>query len=119
MGYSFSSFRKQGEASVTISVAANEGTDERSASVFLECGDNRETIVVSQKQKNALIVSQQSYQLPAGESEVEVEVEANVAFEVQVSDTWIEPISTRSLENRCWLFVYWLTTVTTNEVEIS
>lgn len=110
---------KQGEASVTISVAANEGTDERSASVFLECGDNRKTIVVSQKQKDALIVSQQSYQLPAGESEIEVEVEANVAFEVETSDTWIEQISTRSLENRCWLFVYWLTTVTTNEVEVS
>ena len=95
---------KQGEASVTISVAANEGTDERSASVFLECGDNRETIVVSQKQKDALIISQQSYQLPASESEVEVEVEANVAFEVQVSDTWIEPISTRSLEKSVLAF---------------
>ena len=95
---------KQGEASVTISVAANEGTDERSASVFLECGDNRKTIVVSQKQKDALIVSQQSYQLPAGESEIEVEVEANVAFEVQVSDTWIEPISTRSLEKSVLAF---------------
>ena len=95
---------KQGEASVTISVAANEGTDERSASVFLECGDNRETIVVSQKQKNALIVSQQSYQLPAGESEIEVEVEANVAFEVEVSDTWIEQIPTRSLEKSMLAF---------------
>ena len=95
---------KQGEASVTISVAANEGTDERSASVFLECGDNRETIVVSQKQKNALIVSQQSYQLPAGESEIEVEVEANVAFEVEVLDTWIEQISTRSLEKSVLAF---------------
>lgn len=95
---------KQGEASVTISVAANEGTDERSASVFLECGDNRKTIVVSQKQKDALIVSQQSYQLPAGESEIEVEVEANVAFEVETSDTWIEQISTRSLEKSVLAF---------------
>ena len=95
---------KQGEASVTISVAANEGTDERSASVFLECGDNRKTIVVSQKQKDALIVSQQSYQLPAGESEIEVEVEANVAFEVEVSDTWIEQIPTRSLEKSVLVF---------------
>ena len=95
---------KQGEASVAISVAANEGTDERSASVFLECGDNRETIVVSQKQKDALIVSQQSYQLPAGESEIEVEVEANVAFEVETSDTWIEQISTRSLEKSVLAF---------------
>lgn len=95
---------KQGEASVAISVAANEGTDERSASVFLECGDNRETIVVSQKQKDALIVSQQSYQLPAGESEIEVEVEANVAFEVEVSDTWIEQIPTRSLEKSVLAF---------------
>lgn len=79
---------KAGEASVTISVAANDGTDERTASVFLDCGDSRETIVVSQKQKDALIVSRQSYELSAGESLIEVEV----------SDTWIEQISTRSLE---------------------
>ena len=79
---------KVGEASVTISVAANDGTDERTASVFLDCGDSRETIVVSQKQKDALIVSRQSYELSAGESLIEVEV----------SDTWIEQISTRSLE---------------------
>ena len=89
---------KAGEASVTISVAANDGTDERTASVFLDCGDSRETIVVSQKQKDALIVSRQSYELSAGESLIEVEVEANVTFEVEVSDTWIEQISTRSLE---------------------
>ena len=89
---------KAGEASVTISVAANDGTDERTASVFLDCGDSRETIVVSQKQKDALIVSRQSYELSAGESLIEVEVEANVTFEVEVSDTWIEHISTRSLE---------------------
>lgn len=79
---------KAGEASVTISVAANDGTDERTASVFLDCGDSRETIVVTQKQKDALIVSRQSYELSAGESLIEVEV----------SDTWIEQISTRSLE---------------------
>ena len=84
---------KVGEASVTISVAANDGTDERTASVFLDCGDSRETIVVSQKQKDALIVSHQSYELSAGESLIEVEVEANVTFEVEVSDTWIEQIS--------------------------
>lgn len=89
---------KAGEASVTISVAANDGTDERTASVFLDCGDSRETIVVSQKQKDALIVSRQSYELSAGEFLIEVEVEANVTFEVEVSDTWIEQISTRSLE---------------------
>ena len=89
---------KAGEASVTISVAANDGTDERTSSVFLDCGDSRETIVVSQKQKDALIVSRQSYELSAGESLIEVEVEANVTFEVEVSDTWIEHISTRSLE---------------------
>ena len=89
---------KAGEASVTISVAANDGTDERTASVFLDCGDSRETIVVSQKQKDALIVSRQSYELSAGESLIEVEVEANVTFEVEVSDTWIEQVSTRSLE---------------------
>lgn len=89
---------KAGEASVTISIAANDGTSERTASVFLDCGGSRETIVVSQKQKDALIVSRQSYELPAGESLIELEVEANVTFEVKLSDAWIEQVLTRSLE---------------------
>lgn len=89
---------KAGDASVTVTVASNEGTDERTASVFLECGDIRTTIVVTQKQKDALIISQQSYEVPAGESVIDVEIEANVAFETTISDTWIELVDTRSME---------------------
>lgn len=93
-----------GEGSVMVTVASNESTDERSASVFLVCGDEQETIVVTQKQKDALILSQQVYELPASESTIELEVQANVSYEVSVSADWIEPLTSRSLTKETLTF---------------
>lgn len=93
-----------GEGSVMVTVASNESTDERSASVFLVCGDEQETVVVTQKQKDALILSQQVYELPASESTIELEVQANVSYEVSVSADWIEPLTSRSLTKETLTF---------------
>lgn len=93
-----------GEGSVTVTVASNESTDERSASVFLVCGEEQETVVVTQKQKDALILSQQVYELPASESTIELEVQANVSYEVSVSADWIEPLTSRSMTKETLVF---------------
>ena len=93
-----------GEGSVTVTVASNEGTDERSASVFLVCGEEQETVVVTQKQKDALILSQQVYELPAEESTIELEVQSNVSYETSVSVDWIEPVTSRSLTQETLVF---------------
>lgn len=93
-----------GEGSVTVTVASNEGTDERSASVFLVCGEDQETVVVTQKQKDALILSQQVYELPAEESTIELEVQSNVSYETSVSVDWIEPVTSRSLTQETLVF---------------
>lgn len=93
-----------GEGSVTVTVASNESTDERSASVFLVCGEEQETVVVTQKQKDALILSQQVYELPESESTIELEVHSNVSYEISVSVDWIEPITSRSLTKETLVF---------------
>ena len=93
-----------GEGSVTVTVASNEGTDERSASVFLVCGEEQETVVVTQKQKDALVLSQQVYELPAEESTIELNVQSNVSYETSVSVDWIEPVGSRSLTQETLVF---------------
>lgn len=93
-----------GEGSVTVTVASNESTDERSASIFLVCGEEQETVVVTQKQKDALILSQQIYELPESESTIELEVQSNVSYEISVSVDWIEPITSRSLTKETLVF---------------
>ena len=93
-----------GEGSVTVTVASNESTDERSASVFLVCGDEQETVVVTQKQKDALILSQQVYELQESESTIELEVHSNVSYEISVSADWIEPLTSRSLTKETLTF---------------
>ena len=59
---------------------------------------------VTQKQKDALILSQQVYELPASESTIELEVQANVSYEVSVSADWIEPLTSRSLTKETLTF---------------
>ena len=93
-----------GEASVSVTVAPSESTDERSASVFLTCGEAKETIVVTQKQKDALILSHQIYELPATESVVELEIQSNVSYMVEVSDEWIEQVTSRGLQTETLTF---------------
>ena len=72
--------------------------------MFLTCGEEQETIVVTQKQKDALILSQQVYELPDVESVIELEVQANVSYETSISVDWIEPVTSRSLTKETLTF---------------
>ena len=77
----FDSGRK-GTFSLTVSVAANEDYDERSASLVLSCGDLRRTIVVTQKQRDALLLSPGRVELPQAGGGFTIEVTANVDYTV-------------------------------------
>lgn len=48
---------KAGKASLTIRTAANETYDERNATITLRAGTDSKNIIVTQKQKDALLVS--------------------------------------------------------------
>ena len=56
---------RAGETTVTLTIAANESPDARSASVVFVCGDDEETLTVTQQQGDVLAVSQEVYELPA------------------------------------------------------
>ena len=71
---------KRGLATLTFSVQANGEYDERSASVVFTSGDLKRTVVVVQKQRDAMLVSSGRFDINAEGGTVTIEVSSNVDF---------------------------------------
>ena len=56
----------RGTVTLTISVSANTNYDERSASVVFRCDDAEQTLVVVQKQKDAILLTSDRGEIGAG-----------------------------------------------------
>lgn len=89
-----------GEATLTITTTANETYDERRATVTLRSGTTSKNFTVSQKQKDALIVTSNKIELDNTGGEVVIEVKANVAYQYEIEESaqsWINTVNTRGL----------------------
>ena len=83
-------------------VMSNEAYGERSAKVTFSGlkGMVNEVLVVKQKQKDLLHVSKNRYEINAKKDTIEVEVEANVNFDVQINVDWITLIKQTSISSQ-------------------
>lgn len=85
---------------VTFSIEENDTYDARSATITIKPQNAtvaEQVITVRQNQKDALIVKDKSYDMPYGGGEIEVNVEANVGFNVVPSVDWIHHVETKGL----------------------
>lgn len=94
-----------GEAVVTVTIAPNEGTDERSVSVFIDCGEDREVIVVTQKQKKGLTVNTSFVSLAAEDKGFSLVVQTNVEYTVSIDGDWLKLVESRGLTTETLAFV--------------
>lgn len=95
-----SSGGNRGKATVTVSVSENQDYDERSATIVFSCGNVDRTILVTQKQKDAVLVTGNRFDVGSSGGLIQVEVRANVSFGYSISkdaESWIKPLGTRSL----------------------
>ena len=76
---------KAGNAQITITTTANDTPDSRSASVILKAGTTQKTITVSQKQKDALTVTSDKFEVSAEGGEIKIEVKANIDYEYSIA----------------------------------
>ena len=91
---------ESGSSSIKISVSANETTEERNATVQLKCGSAEKNIVVTQKQKNALTVTPDRFDVPGEGADITVEIISNISFDYKIEEDgvdWIREIETRSM----------------------
>ena len=90
----------QGDATVKFSVKENTDYDDRSVSVTIKAGTATKTFTINQKGADALLVTTKKYEVSQAGEEIEVEVQANIDYEMQISETaksWISEASTRAL----------------------
>lgn len=91
---------EKGEATVTVTVAANEAYDPRTATVTLTCGEDTKTIQITQKQKGALLLTESTLTVAAEGGKVTIVAKANSNVTAAVAEgaqAWITEIKTRGL----------------------
>lgn len=93
-----------GKGGETLTVKVSENTDysERSASIVIKCEDKARTIRVTQKQKEAVILSSSRVSATAEGGTFAVEVKYNVEYSVTVDDKcsgWIHKLDTKALSS--------------------
>ena len=91
---------EKGENSIFIIVKANSGTDERTAIIEILCGKAKKQILVTQKQKNAIVLTRTRYNVTSQGEVIAVEVQANIDYVVKIDDnctSWIQLQQTKAL----------------------
>jgi len=82
-------------------IAPNEGYDSRSAEIIFydKNSDLKDTLKVVQAQKDAIVISQKTYNVKAEGETIEVKLSANVDFEVTMPEVdWIKQTASRALK---------------------
>lgn len=89
------------QTSVSVTVEPNTGYDDRSVSVNFTCGTQRKTVVVTQKQKDALLVTSDKVEMDNKGGTFTSEVKANISYTVNIPDQfagWISSATSRALK---------------------
>ena len=87
---------------LNFSIEENKTYDAREGKITIkptQAGLAEQVISVKQAQKDALIVEKTSYEMPYGGGEIEIKVEANVAFNVTPDSEWLHHVSTKALSS--------------------
>lgn len=90
-----------GNATVTVSVKANDGYDDRTASVTFQSAGGVQTLQVTQYQSDAVRAKgDKEYAVWQPGGTLPVTIERNVAYTVEIStgaQAWIHPVTTKAL----------------------
>ena len=90
----------KGTANVKFTVDENTGYDDRSVSVTITAGSVSKTFTITQKGADALLVTTNKYEVAQEGGKIEVEVKANINYELAISETakdWITESKSRAL----------------------
>ncbi len=89
----------------TFIIDENTGYDAREAEItFTTSKGNKETVKVTQVQKDAIVLAKSEYEVSSAGGTLEFTVASNVDFEVKCSESWISQVQTRGLTDRLMTF---------------
>lgn len=94
------------EVQMKLSVKQN-GYDGRTAALRITSEDKTVRIKVEQKQKDALTVTQSSFEVSGDGGEIQIEVKANIKYTCTISsnaESWVKPLQTKGLSTQVMKF---------------
>ena len=89
----------KGTANVKFTVTENTDYDDRSVSVTIKAGTASKTFTITQKGADALLVTTKKYEVAQAGGKIEVEVKANIEYQLAISETakdWIKETQSKS-----------------------
>lgn len=89
-----------GEVSLGITAQPNDSYDERNAVITISSGSLSKNITVTQKQKNAILLTSDKLEVKAEGGEASIEVKSNVSYTYEIEEnaqSWISVASTRAM----------------------
>ena len=96
-----------GENTVYVTALKNDNYDGREFKFAINAAGANKEITVAQKQKDALTITENSFDVEGIGGQVEIEVVANIDFSYELSEgaeAWVTPVSTKGLESTKLLF---------------
>lgn len=97
----------KGEASIKFTTTENTDYDDRSVAVTIKAGTTSKTFTITQKCKEAILITTNKFEVGQKGSSIEIEVKTNVKYQMEVSDAakeWITQKNTRSLTAHTYVF---------------
>lgn len=97
-----------GTFNVSIKVSENQEYDDRNVTIIIKCDNAAHNVVLTQKQKNALLITTNKYEVEQKGGTIEVEVKANIDYQVQIAEaasSWIKEAVSRGLSSHKHSFV--------------
>ena len=88
---------KAGENQVLVKVIENAGFDDRNVTLVLTAKELTNRIVVTQKQKDAITLTTAKFEVDKNGGDIQVEVKANVSYEVIVPEQYQSWIHKRTI----------------------
>ncbi len=97
----------KGTATVKFKTTENTEPEDRSVAVTIKAGTASKTFTVTQKGADALLVTTTKYEVSQEGGEIEIEVKANIDYQMEISETsksWITESASRALTTHKHIF---------------
>lgn len=89
---------------LTISVAANDEFSGRESSLVVNHDGTANTIIVRQKQRDAILAAEREYTIFYEENSLEFTISHNVDFSVETTADWLKHVGTKALQSNIVTF---------------
>lgn len=93
-----------GNASLIITIKSNPTYDDRTATISIQSDDANKTIHITQTKLEIILVSSSSFNVPHKGGKIEIDIQANSDYNIDIKSDWITQSVNKSLTKKTLIF---------------